>query len=337
MTGQRWIWSYMVVIAATWASGASARAVNAAAAQEETPLHFLTLGDWGLNGDQQTEVAQALGNVGGIFHPSFLVSVGDNFYDVGVANVTDPLWKTAFDDIYTHPSLNITWYSLLGNHDHEGNISAQVAYTNVDRNRRWHMPSSWYTQVVVLPDGLTTLQFVFIDTVIMSPDFYFNELEGMVADGRRSRSAVDAQLAKRETMRSDADVQLDWIKTTLSSSKADWLVVAGHYPVYSGGSNGNNPDLQDDLKPLLEKYQVDAYLCGHDHELQVLHHNGVKYLVSGAGAKLGKYNPIKQNRFGASTGGFMLQSFNSTTMTINVYDTQSTVLYQEFVPRVRNL
>jgi hypothetical protein len=36
-----------------------------------------------------------------------------------------------------------------------------------------------------------------------------------------------------------------------------------HYPIYSGGSNGNNDILISQVLPLLEKYNVDAYLSGH--------------------------------------------------------------------------
>lgn len=50
--------------------------------------------------------------------------------------------------------------------------------------------------------------------------------------------------------------QLKWLKSTLKESKADWLVVVGHFPVYSGGEHGNTKELLDDVLPLLEKYQV---------------------------------------------------------------------------------
>ena len=46
---------------------------------------------------------------------------------------------------------------------------------------------------------------------------------------------------------------------------AQWIVVVGHYPVFSAASNGDNEEMQMYLQPLLEEYNVDAYLCGHDH------------------------------------------------------------------------
>ena len=51
--------------------------------------------------------------------------------------------------------------------------------------------------------------------------------------------------------------------------RADYLIVAGHHPVLSAGIHGSSPYLLSKLKPLLEQYDVTAYLSGHDHNLQV--------------------------------------------------------------------
>ncbi len=43
------------------------------------------------------------------------------------------------------------------------------------------------------------------------------------------------------------------------------------------------------FKPIFEKYRVNAYICGHDHNLQYIKPPGFTYyFVSGAGSELSK-------------------------------------------------
>lgn len=44
-----------------------------------------------------------------------------------------------------------------------------------------------------------------------------------------------------------------------------WLIVVGHYPIFSRGEHGDISELKEYLLPLLIKYKVNAYICGHDH------------------------------------------------------------------------
>jgi 3',5'-cyclic AMP phosphodiesterase CpdA len=66
--------------------------------------------------------------------------------------------------------------------------------------------------------------------------------------------------------------QLAHIERMLNDSieaKPTWLLVAGHYPVVSRGQHGDISELKTYLLPLLEKYHVHAYFCGHDHLSEV--------------------------------------------------------------------
>merc|ERR1712060_715837 len=72
----------------------------------------------------------------------------------------------------------------------------------------------------------------------------------------------------------------------LNSSTADYLVVAGHYPVWSICEHGPTKVLVERLKPLLEHAHVSVYLAGHDHCAQHIDEGtGVQYHGVGAGYK----------------------------------------------------
>lgn len=71
----------------------------------------------------------------------------------------------------------------------------------------------------------------------------------------------------------DAREQMEWLQNELSTSTADYIVVGGHYPVWSIGNHGPTKQLLEELKPMFEKYRVTSYLCGHDHNLQVIETN----------------------------------------------------------------
>src|SRR5580693_139176 len=72
------------------------------AASAVTALDFLVVGDWGRNGtNHQRDVAAQMGEAGARLGSRTVFSVGDNFYEDGVQSVTDPQWRTSFEDIYT--------------------------------------------------------------------------------------------------------------------------------------------------------------------------------------------------------------------------------------------
>ena len=61
-----------------------------------------------------------------------------------------------------------------------------------------------------------------------------------------------------------------WLESTLQNSTADFLIVAGHFPIYSVCEHGPTVPLISSLKPMLEHYNVTAYLAGHDHCMEYI-------------------------------------------------------------------
>lgn len=78
--------------------------------------------------------------------------------------------------------------------------------------------------------------------------------------------------------------QLSWLETNLAKSIQPWKIVFGHHPVYSSGQHGTNLKLIERLTPLFERYGVQLYLNGHDHNYErTLPIKHTTYLTCGAG------------------------------------------------------
>ena len=59
--------------------------------------------------------------------------------------------------------------------------------------------------------------------------------------------------------------QVAWLEETLANNPQKWTVVTYHHPMYSASSGRNNEELRALWKPILDKYQVDLVIQGHDH------------------------------------------------------------------------
>ena len=60
-----------------------------------------------------------------------------------------------------------------------------------------------------------------------------------------------------------------WLEETLATSEAEYLILVAHHPSYSAGEVFGNIVTRDYLDPILEEFDVDVFLTGHDHNLQV--------------------------------------------------------------------
>ena len=124
-------------------SWAAVRAAPAVVRKAEEGTAFRVIGDWGRRGSfLQREVAAAMSKCALDNRARFTVSVGDNFYSSGVQSVHDSHWRESCESVYYSQFLQHPWYVALGNHDHRGNVQAQVDYTR--HSSRWRMPSAYF-------------------------------------------------------------------------------------------------------------------------------------------------------------------------------------------------
>lgn len=270
---------------------------------------ILAFGDWGRQGIKiQKEVAEQMGIFAEANDVKFLSVLGDNFYENGVTGTDDSHWKKSFEDVYTAKSLQVPWYVVLGNHDYRENPQAQIDYMQL--SSRWKMPARYYSENIMINDSTEAL-FVYIDTSPFVESYY-------------TRSSM------KNVLTQNTGEQLKWIDSVLANSNAKYKIVSGHHPVYSYGEHGQTIELVQQLKPILEKYNVNLYLAGHEHDMQYLYDGGsVRYFVSGAGSETRSTESGPLTIFAkGKTAGFLLLNFTTGNIKAAFVDHKGNVLYQ---------
>merc|ERR1711865_976512 len=136
-------------------------------------------------------------------------------------------WQKAFEHMYTHPSLNVPWISIMGNHDYGGegcfaDMQAQFDFTTKDllRFNRWKMPSPYYRHKI---------------------DFDGFSLEMFMLDSNRENSLKICQQDKCGPMKTEDPheceewfenmvmAQQQWLAPALADSSALWKIIVGHH------------------------------------------------------------------------------------------------------------
>lgn len=288
---------------------------NAPTASSPDVLNFLTIGDWGRQGEtDQVEVAEQMGKAAEKIGARFVVAVGDNFYEDGVTSVQDDHWTKSFENVYTAQSLYVPWYAILGNHDYHADCDAQLAYSKV--SKRWNMPARYYMQSHQI--GSATADFFYIDTTPMIKVYYDRLFEEKIHDN---------------VITQDVPKQLEWFKSALAASKAQWKIVFGHHPIYSGGEHGDQPEIIKNILPLLQEHNVQAYFNGHDHDLQHLMAGDINLFCTGAGSSVRPTRETVHTKFAKSRSGFMTVSLGPEKMDVGMIDYTGALLYSTSVVR----
>ncbi|POM61744.1 Tartrate-resistant acid phosphatase type 5 [Phytophthora palmivora] len=291
--------------------------------------NFIAFGDFGTGDENQRKVALALENFTATMDPApaFVLSTGDQIYDHGIESANDPLLSTNFEQMYTHPKLQLPWYITIGNHDCEGSIDAMLQYAQT-KNSLWYMPRRYYSiERPVAPK--TILRLVVIDACDL-------------VCGREPRDFRCTERMIEQSSKETRQSQYEWIEQTLSADKPAgveqmWTIIMGHWGVYSFAGNADTPELIDMLDPILKKYKVHAYFNGHDHSMQHIRKVDTdgsvrNYFVSGAGGyRIHELQPNARANpdlvHAALTHGFMSVHMTQTYFRVQLVDSSSEILY----------
>ncbi len=285
-------------------------------------VRFIAVGDTGKGVPDQRKVAIAMRDVCAAKGCDFVLMLGDNIYDRGVADVTDTQWQTKFEQPYA--DIALPFYPVLGNHDNGGKLllnvdglgnefdkgAIEVEYTQ--HSQKWEMPASHYT----ITYGHVGIILLDTNAIVWS----------------------NTQYGDQEA----------WLPTAMMEvAGKDWLFVAGHHPYRSNGTHGNAgeydaPELGGMVLPnplpvqngTAMKDFFDQHVCGlghvyfsgHDHSRQWLDEPtalcGTEMIVSGAGATVTRLvdRGNQAHYEDASKVGFMYVDVDGDTFTGTFYD-----------------
>ena len=253
----------------------------------EQPLNFYIANDLGRNGYyDQKPIARTMGEMAETIDIEFVVAAGDVHHFEGVQSVSDPLWMTNYELIYSHPDLMMPWYAICGNHEYRSNTQACIDYSDV--SARWHMPSRYYT-FVQEEDGVE-IRIVMIDTT-------------PIIDKYREETDKYADASK-----SDYRKQLAWLDRTLSEAGEDWVIVVGHHPVYAYTD-------KDEIERTM-------YVCGHLHTFQHIRKDGsdIDYVVNSSGSLSRDVEPIEGTVFCSPESGWSLVTVSADSLCLHMLD-----------------
>lgn len=198
------------------------------------------------------------------------MSTGDNFYENGVKSIHDKQWRRSYEDVYAGDVLKgVKWWSVLGNHDHLGNIEAQVDYGKLMKESMWNMEGFYYEKVFKGVD--VEVLFVFLDTTPFVMDGYGKE-------ARKKNGQVPAK-------------QTEWFRQVMKGRKVEKVVVVLHHQMYSMSIAGHlgTRELRAAIEPILleHRHGVLAVVSGHEHLMEHLQPYGGLKSWSGLASRVG--------------------------------------------------
>ena len=283
----------------------------------------------------QGDIARAMAATAASTKPSFIMALGDNFYANGVSSTTDATWKTFFRDVYFNnfdTLKGIPWHPAFGNHDlgygYTG-IQAQLDRTSQsadvnDDNGEWQFPAAYYTVKYNIPGG-GFVQVIVVDTTTLAPSTTsFTSSQGGISTETQAMRIME-----------QLEGLLDIFQATLRNPPT-WLLVMGHYQMFSHGSKGDNAELLTYLLPLLSHYGVHAYFCGHDHINEHLQHNGIEYFIAGASTMTSTLSSSPSSLatlkwVGESFAAFARVTATAQQLTVDYINSTGTIVYSSSI------
>jgi hypothetical protein len=207
------------------------------------PTRFAVIGDYGLAGDPEREVADLIKN----WNPDFIITTGDNNYPDGEPETIDEnigqyyhAYISPYTGVYGEGADINRFFPTLGNHDWTTSSgTAYLDYFSLPGNERYY-------------------DFIWGPVHLFAIDSDSREPDGV------GRSSIQGQ----------------WLRDKLAVSEAVWKIVYMHHPPYtSSGEDGSIDWIQWPFK----EWGATAVISGHSHVYERLSVDGFPYFVNGLG------------------------------------------------------
>ena len=274
--------------------------------------HFFLLGDIGSGDPEQYRVGERMYEKIKELNKKdiFVCGLGDNIYEGGCESIDDPQFISKFEKPYEKISNDVKFYMCLGNHDYGHNLDLtnnakyQVSYgiQSQKRGMKWYMPHRYYTF------KKKNVQFFVMDT-----NYEFMD-------------------------KNEKDEQFKFLVKEINNSNKQWKILIGHHTLRSIGGHGNaEKEMEDIFQKLSNKCSIDLYICGHDHNKQVIETKSggkkISLVVCGTGGK--KYHDVKNYKnvkdgelhFASSNLGYGLCRCSKKQLIIDFYDDNNNIEY----------
>jgi tartrate-resistant acid phosphatase type 5 len=253
-------------------------------------VKFAAIGDYGKSGSKELAVSNLVKS----WNPEFIITLGDNNYDLGEQSTIDlnigqyyhEFISPYFGSYGQGDTIN-RFFPALGNHDwYTSGAAAYLAYFTLPGNERYY-------------DFIKgDIHFFVIDSDTNEPD------------------GIDSN-----------SVQALWLKNQLALSSQKWNVIYFHHSPYCSSSvHGSLITTQWPFK----SWGATTVLTGHDHVYERLTINNFTYFVNGLGGNPTLYSfgtPIagSQIRYNANNGAMFINSYNDS-LVFKFYDITGTLI-----------
>lgn len=216
---------------------------------------------------------------------NILLLGGDNFYPYGIEHEKD-IKLNLFGKYFNFMKKNQI-YGVLGNHDYGGCINYQLNNKFFNCEKNFYIINKGNIDIYMIDTTVidyithTHLSKVY-ENIFPEEHESFHKLHQYRIQHDYSYNSINEWTKFKKKMLYDLFNNRNRVLHELDASlkksydNKKTIILVGHYPLQSYGSyyinNGQNITFKH-LVPLILKYNINYYICGHDHNNQHLHYS----------------------------------------------------------------